>query len=258
MLTSNLEVRDLAARLAGKVALVTGGGRGIGAAIATELASQGAAVVIGYHRSCERAKRLATRLVEKGMKAEAYALNIGSASDLRAAFPDLASRWGALDILINNAGISYDGMIEDLTDAAIDEMLTVNVKGTFLAIKEALPFLRTGGRVVNIGSISSDYMPYPGRSLYVMTKSAVAGLTRGLARELAGRAITINNVQPGRVETEMLRAALGSQFELARKQTPLGRFGEPSDVAHLVAFLCGDEAGYVSGANLRVDGAVSV
>lgn len=192
------------------------------------------------------------------MIAVASELDIGSAEQLRAAFLRIAERWGGLDILINNAGISRPAKIQDVSEQQLDEMLAINVKGVMLAIKEALQYLRPGGRIVNIGSIGSDYMPYGGHSLYVMTKSAVAGLTRGLARELAERNITINNVQPGRVETELLRDALGSEFERARSQMPLGRFGDPSDVARMVAFLCGEGAGYVTGANLRIDGGVSV
>lgn len=246
------------ARLSGKVALVTGGGRGIGAAIATELALQGAAVAIGYRNSCEEATRLAGELTDAGLEAMTCRLDISSSSQIGEAFPPILERWGGLDILVNNAGMSHIARIEDVTGELLDQMLAVNVRGVFLAIKAALPHLRTGGRVVNIGSISSDYMPYGGNSLYVMTKSAVSGLTRGLARELAERNITINNVQPGRVETELLRDALGSSFEQVRTQTPLGRFGDAAEVAHMVAFLCSEDAGYVTGANLRVDGGVSV
>lgn len=258
MLDSQLIAADPIERLAGKVALVTGGGRGIGAAIATELALQGATVVIGYNASQKEAEDLAGELCGHGMKAATIALDTGASEQIRSGLAAIAAEWGGLDILINNAGISRVATIEEISEELLDEMLAVNVKGVFLAIKEALTYLRAGGRIVNIGSISSDYMPYCGNSAYVMTKSAVAGLTRGLARELAGRQITINNVQPGRVETELLRRTLGREFERARAQTPLGRFGEASEVAHLVAFLCGDEAGYVTGANLRVDGGVSV
>jgi 3-oxoacyl-[acyl-carrier protein] reductase len=258
MLDLRTKPLDPAARLAGKVALVTGGARGIGAAIAAELAFQGAWVAIGYRASQEQAERLANDLVQSGHKAVTFRLDTGSGSQLRSALSDIVGKWGRLDILINNAAILQVARIEEISEDLLDEMLTVNVKGVFIAIQEALKYLKPGGRVINIGSISSDYMPYTGNSLYVMTKSAVAGLTRGLARELAERSITINNVQPGRVETDLLRSALGSAFEQARSQTPLGRFGDVSDVAHMVAFLCGDEAGYVTGASLRVDGGVSV
>lgn len=258
MLEGQLKAVDSITRLAGKVALVTGGGRGIGAAIATELALQGAIVVIGYKDSHKEARHLSTELLGQGMKASVIALDTGSPEQIKSALPAIAAQWGGLDILINNAGISRVAKIEEISEELIDDMLAVNVKGVFLTIKEALTYIRAGGRIVNIGSVSSDYMPYGGNSAYVMTKSAVAGLTRGLARELAGRGITINNVQPGRVDTELLRYTLGGEFERARSQMPLGRFGEASEVAHMVAFLCGDEAGYVTGANLRVDGGVSV
>jgi 3-oxoacyl-[acyl-carrier protein] reductase len=258
MFVSRTKPLEPAVRLAGKVALVTGGARGIGAAIATELALQGASVAIGYHTSQEQAERLAHGLIQSGHEAMAFRLDTGSAGQVRSTLRDIAGRWGGLDILINNAAVLQVARVEEVSGDLLDEMLAVNVKGVFLAIQEALKYLRSGGRVVNIGSISSDFMPYVGNSLYVMTKSAVAGLTRGLARELAERNITINNVQPGRVETDLLRSALGNAFEQARSQTPLGRFGDVSDVAHMVTFLCGDEAGYVTGANLRVDGGVSV
>lgn len=258
MLDLPTKALDPAVRLAGKVALVTGGGRGIGAAIATELALQGASVAIGYHASKGQAEQLAADLVQNGLKAMACRLDTGSSEQLRSTLPAIVAQWGGLDILVNNAAVLQVARVEDISEDLLDEMLAVNVKGVFLAIQEALRFLRPGGRVVNIGSISSDYMPYVGNSLYVMTKSAVAGLTRGLARELAERNITINNVQPGRVETDLLRNALGNQFEQARSQTPMGRFGDASEVAHMVAFLCGEEAGYVTGASLRVDGGVSV
>lgn len=249
--------RDPGLRLAGKVALVTGGGRGIGAAIATELALQGAAVAIGYRTSYRAAGQLAHELNETGFEAMTCPLDTSSGEQIREAFPRILDRWGRLDILINNAGMFHAGEIEHISEAALDRIWAVNVKGVFLAIKEALPYMRPGGRVVNIGSISSDYMPIAGNSLYAMTKSAVSGLTRGLVRELARRDITINNVQPGRIETALLRDALGAGFEAARVQTPLGRFGDAKDVAHMVAFLCSAEAGYVTGAHLRVDGGVS-
>jgi 3-oxoacyl-[acyl-carrier protein] reductase len=258
MLDLQLKASDTPARLAGKVALVTGGGRGIGAAIATELALQGAAVAIGYRASREQAEQLAADLTQNGHEAIACHLDTGSTEQLRSILPHIVSRWGRLDILINNAAVLEVARIEDVPEQVLDEMLAVNVKGVFLAIQEALKYLQPGGRVVNIGSISSDFMPYVGNSLYVMTKSAVSGLTRGLARELAERDITINNIQPGRVATDLLRNALGSEFENVRRQTPLRRFGDATEVAHIVAFLCGEEAGYVTGANLRVDGGVSV
>ena len=250
---------DLARRrLSGKVALVTGGSRGIGAAIAAELAHEGASVLIGCHHSCEEAERLADELVGNGLDAMPCVVDTTSPDDLKAALAVIVDRWGGLDILVNNAGISKVARLEDVTDQLLEQMIAVNVTGVYLAIREALPHLRSGGRVVNIGSISSDFMPYVGNSLYTMTKSAVSGLTRGLARELAERRITINNVQPGRVETDLLRDALGGRYEQAREQTPLGRFGAASEVAHVVTFLCSDDAGYVTGANLRVDGGVSV
>lgn len=258
MLDMLIKRADPTQRLAGKVALVTGGGRGIGAAIATELALQGTSVAIGYRRSRREAEAMAAKLEETGFDAMACPIDTGSSDQIREAFPPILDRWGRLDILINNAGMQYSGRIEAIGEATLDEILAVNVKGVFLAIQAALPHMSSGGRIVNIGSISSDYMPYGGHSLYAMTKSAVSGLTRGLARELAERGITINNVQPGRVQTELLRNALGDRFEAARSQAPLGRFGDAAEVAYMVAFLCSAEAGYVTGAHVRVDGGFSV
>uniref|UniRef100_UPI0035CAF076 SDR family NAD(P)-dependent oxidoreductase n=1 Tax=uncultured Sphingomonas sp. TaxID=158754 RepID=UPI0035CAF076 len=241
-----------------KIALVTGGGRGIGAAIASELALRGAHVGIGYCNSAEQAVELAERLAGLGLKAEARHLDVRSPDQISQVVKDFAEHRGGLDILVNNAGVAHVCSIQDVDSRTLNEMIDVNVKGVFHSIKEALPYLRSGGRIVNIGSISSDFMPYARNSLYVMTKSAVAGLTRGLARELAERRITINNVQPGRIETELLREALGERFESAQALMPLGRFGDVSEVANLVAFLCSREADYVTGASLRVDGGASI
>jgi len=243
--------------LTGKTAIVTGGNRGIGAAIARRLADSGADVVITYYSAAEPALRLVEELVEQGATACALPLDIAAPEQIKTAIAEVAGRFGKIDILVNNAGLALGGMIETIETSRLMTMLAANVTGVFHAIQQALAYMPEGGRIVNIGSIGSDYMPYPGNSLYVMTKSAVSGLTKGLSRELAQRSITINNVQPGRIDTDMLRNVLGDAFEQIERQTPLGRFGEASEVAEFVHFLCGPGASYITGANLRVDGGVS-
>jgi 3-oxoacyl-[acyl-carrier protein] reductase len=230
----------------------------MGAAIAGRLGRAGAKVAITYRSSRQAAERLAGQLRAEGHEALAMAADSGSAAEISGAFAGIAERFGGIDILVNNAGLAHPGRIEDYDPARFDEMVAVNIKGVFVATREALAHMKRGGRVINIGSVSSDYVPYPGNAVYAMTKSAVDGLTRGLARELGGRGITINNVQPGRIDTRMLRDALAERFGQVRETMPLGRYGEADEVASLVEYLCGDQAGFITGATLRIDGGVSV
>lgn len=245
-------------RLQGRAALVTGGSRGIGAAIARRLSSEGAAVAITYLSSQDRATRLARELVSEGRRVIAIRADCGDVDSIRSAVTKAAASLGRLDILVNNGALAGPGLISDFPLESLDRIIAVNITGVYVATQEALRHMCRGGRIINVGSISSDYMPLAGQSAYVMTKAAVSGLTRGLARELAARGITVNNVQPGRVDTDMLREATGSRYEEVTSAIPLGRLGEPEEVAAMVAYLCSGEASYVTGAHFRIDGGTSV
>jgi 3-oxoacyl-[acyl-carrier protein] reductase len=241
-----------------KVALVTGGSRGIGAAIARGLSREGAAVSITYVTSREPAEALARSIEKEGGRALAIQADGAEVSDVKAAMSQTVNAFGALDILVNNAGIERPGTIENYSLQAFDEMVAVNIKAVFVAIQEAIRYMREGGRIINIGSISSDYMPVPGHAVYAMTKGAIASLTRGLARDLGPRGITVNNVQPGRIDTDLLRSAVGSMADQARQTIALRRFGDSDEVAGLVAYLAGPDAAFVTGANLKIDGGASL
>jgi 3-oxoacyl-[acyl-carrier protein] reductase len=241
-----------------KVALVTGGARGIGASIAKRLSEDGAAVAITYATSREPAETLVQGIKEHGGIALAIQADSGDVVRVKSAIAETVKAFGRLDILVNNAGIVRPGMIWDYSLDDLDEMIAVNIKGLFVATQEAVRHMTEGGRIINIGSVSSDYMPFTGQAVYAMTKGAVASLTRGLARDLGPRGITINNVQPGRIDTESLRAVLGPKAEQVRQTIALGRFGSADEVAGLVAYLVSPDGAFVTGANLKVDGGVSL
>ena len=245
-------------RLKGKVALITGGSRGIGAAIARRLSDDGAAVAITYFSSKIPASELVQALASKGQRAVAIEADYGDADSITRAVEQSAKLLGGLDILVNNGAISGQGLISEFSLAELDRIVAVNIKGVFVATQTAIKYMSGGGRIINIGSISSDYMPIAGQSAYAMTKGAIAGLTRGLARELGPSGITVNNVQPGRVATDLLRSAVGTYYDQIPKTIAVQRFGEPEEVAAMVSYLCSEEASYVTGAQLRVDGGTSV
>jgi 3-oxoacyl-[acyl-carrier protein] reductase len=249
-------------RLKNKVALVTGGSRGIGAAIAQRLAREGAATAITYAESEDRADAVVATIEEGGGRALAIRADSADVNAVKAAVAATVKQFGRLDVLVNNAGISRLGAFVDYSLEDLDRMIAVNVKGLFVATQEAVRHMREGGRVINIGSISSEFMPIAGGSVYAMTKGAVAALTRGLARDLGPRGITVNNVQPGRIDTEMLGLARESQgADLAsdkmRQMIAVRRYGICDEVAGLVAYLASQEAAYVTGASLKIDGGTS-
>jgi 3-oxoacyl-[acyl-carrier protein] reductase len=244
--------------LVGKVALVTGGSKGIGSAIARRLAREGADVAITYFGSQAAAIEVVNSIEWLGRRGIPIRADSGSRADVRRAVDETMATLGQLDILVNNAAAPGPGMVHELTLEEIDRVASVNIMGVYLAIKESIQHMKRGGRIINIGSVSSDYMPYSGHSLYSMTKGAVSGLTRGLARELGARGITINNVQPGRVDTDLLRTAVGEKLDAVTQGIAVQRLGDCEEIASFVAYLAGPEAGFVTGANLKIDGGVSV
>ncbi|RNG20402.1 3-oxoacyl-ACP reductase family protein [Streptomyces botrytidirepellens] len=239
--------------LNGKVALVTGGSRGIGEGIARRLAHEGAAVAVTYNASADRAEALVKEIVADGGQALAVQADAADRASLRTAVTEVAERLGRLDILVNNAGVGVMRPIEELTDADYDHVAAVNLRGVFAATQEALRHIGDGGRVITIGSINADRVPFAGGSLYALTKAGVAGFTRALAREVGGRGITVNTVQPGPVDTDM-NPADGPWAASALPHLAVGRYGTADEVAGLVAHLAGPDAAYITGATLDVDG----
>lgn len=239
--------------LAGKVALVTGASRGIGAAIAKRLASDGAQVAITYSSSPHKAEEVVEEIVANGGRAIAVKADSGNAKDVRQAVEQTVVRLGHLDILVNNAGVSIGGPIDQVTQEDFDRILAVNVTGVFVATQEALKHLPRGGRIINIGSSMTEYSAFPAASVYTLTKGAVAGLTRGLVRDLGPRGITVNNVLPGPTDTDM-NPADGPVADVVRSSIAVQRYGKGEDVAGVVAYLASPQASFVTGANVLVDG----
>ncbi|MBB3349864.1 3-oxoacyl-ACP reductase family protein [Sphingomonas sp. BK069] len=240
--------------LSGKNALVTGGSRGIGAAIAVLLAQRGATVAITYARSPDRAAALVSDIEAAGGRAFAVEADIADPEAARAGVEAAVKRFGGpLDILVNNAGIAEHGPLGVIAGAAFERQLDTNVRGVWYTTAAAVAALRDDGRIVNIGSFFSERAPAPGTSAYAMTKHAVAGLTKGWARDLAPRRITVNTVEPGAIATEANPDA-GERSATIKTTVPLGRYGQPGEVAELVAFLASPAAGYITGAQILIDG----
>jgi 3-oxoacyl-[acyl-carrier protein] reductase len=239
--------------LADRVALVTGASRGIGAAIARRLAREGAAVAITYASGKQQADEVVRAIESAGGRAIALQADSGDAKAVQQAVAESVRRLGRLDVLVNNAGIAVMKPLDDFSLEEFDRMVAVNVRAVFAASQEAARHMGPGGRIVTIGSVNADRMPFAGGSVYAMTKAAVAGLTRGLARDLGPRGITVNDVQPGPVETDM-NPATGAFAEALTAQIAIGRFGQADEIASLVAYLAGPEASYVTGASLTIDG----
>jgi 3-oxoacyl-[acyl-carrier protein] reductase len=238
--------------LNGKIAFVTGGSRGIGAAIVRRLSKEGATVAFTYASSAERAHALEAEIESAGGRALAIRADSADPRAVVESVADAVQAFGRIDILVNNAGILVHKALADTTLDDFERIMAVNVRAQFVAIQAAQGHMGEGGRIVNIGSMVADRAGGPGIALYAMSKAAVAAMTRGLARDLGPRGITVNNVQPGPTETEIVadeavRAAL-------RTMIPLGRMGRDSEIAGLVAWLAGPESAYVNGASLTIDG----
>ncbi|MBY3447358.1 SDR family NAD(P)-dependent oxidoreductase [Rhizobium laguerreae] len=242
--------------LAGKRALVTGGSRGIGAAIALALADKGADVAITYERSADRAAEVVRTIEGKGRKALAIQADSADPAAVKRSVDEAAQALGGLDILVNNAAIALYGAIADVSVEQIDALLDVNVRSPLLASQAAIPYLQAGGRVITIGSVGAERIVGDTGTVYFMTKSALHSFTRGLARELGSRDITVNLVQPGSTDTDM-NPANGDFADFQRALIPLGRYGTPEDVAAAVAFLASPAARHITGTILTVDGGLN-
>ncbi|WP_179672681.1 SDR family NAD(P)-dependent oxidoreductase [Duganella sp. 1224] len=239
--------------LAGKRALVTGGSRGIGAAIARALAENGADVALTYQSAAERAQAVVASIEESGRKGMAIQADSADPAAIRRSVEEAVAGLGGLDILVNNAGIARYNLIADFSVEDIDALFDVNVRGTVLATQAAIPHLKAGGRVITIGSAGADRIVGTPGTVYYMTKSALQSFTRGLAQELGGRDITSNLVQPGSTDTDM-NPANGESADFQRGLMPLGRFAEPSDIAAAVTFLASPAARHITGTIMTVDG----
>lgn len=240
--------------LTGLRALVTGGSRGIGAAIVRRLAGDGADVAFTYQSSEQRANELVAQVSESGSTVIALQADSADAGAIQRAVEDTADRLGGLDILVNNAGVAYGAPVESFALDQFDQLVAVNVRGVFVAIQAAVPHLGDNGRIITIGSVNGDRVHVPGLSVYAMTKAAVAGLTRGLARELGPRGITVNNLAVGPTDTEMNPDNDSDAAGINRAMTAVGRYGQPQDIASAVAYLALPEAGFITGASWHVDG----
>jgi len=237
--------------------LVTGASRGIGAEIVRQLAADGAAVAFTYGASAAEAEKLAAEVAADGGTAVAIQADSGDPDAVVRSVDEAVSALGGLDVLVNNAGVAHIADAESFPLEQFDRLVAVNVRGVFVATQRALAHLGEGGRIINIGSINAERVPGPGLSVYAMTKGAVAGLTRGLARELAPRGITINNVQPGPVATDM-NPDKGEFADQMREVMAIDRYGQPREVARVVSFLADSDSGYITGANWNVDGGFTV
>lgn len=239
--------------LAGKVAFVQGGSRGIGAAIVQRLAREGAAVAFTYVSSAQKAEDLAASIESAGGRALALKADSGDAASVQQAIDTAAQRLGGIDILVNNAGVLAIAPVEEFSLEDLDRTLAVNVRSVFVATQAAARHMGQGGRIITIGSTNADRMPFGGGAVYAMSKSAIVGLTKGLARDLGPRGITVNNVQPGPVDTDMNPA--DSDFAASLMDLmAVGRYGRAEEIAAFVAYLAGPEAGYITGASLTIDG----
>jgi len=239
--------------LTGKTALITGGSRGIGAAIARRYADEGANVAITYVSSPDEAQKVVGYARDRGVEAECYQADAADPAAADSLVEAVAGRFKSLDILVNNAGISPQGHMTKARDDDFDRVVDINVRGVFVATRAAARVLPEGGRVINMGSIFGENAPFPFISLYAMSKFAVAGLTRGWARDLAPKGITVNCIQPGPIDTD-LNPADGDFASYIVPRIALGRYGRPDEVAGIAVFLASDDASYMTGATINVDG----
>jgi 3-oxoacyl-[acyl-carrier protein] reductase len=245
--------------LTGQVALVTGGSRGIGAAIARDLAAAGAHVVVNYRAQQAKADAVVSEIVTRGGSAEAIAFDVAAGAEVEAAMRALVARLGKVDILVNNAGVSADALIPRISDEQWQHILDVNLKGVFNCTKfVARPMMRArSGRIINLGSVVG-VTGNAGQAAYAAAKAGIIGFTKSTARELASRGITANVVAPGFIETDMTEGLDASARDMYRAMIPLGRLGRGEDVAAAVTFLAGAGGSYITGQVIHINGGLYV
>lgn len=242
-----------------KIAVITGASRGIGRAIAIELAMQGAIVIINYNGSKEKAEEVKAEIESNGGRAQTYQCDVSDFTECEKFFKKVITKFGKIDILINNAGITRDGLIARMTEEDFDQVLNTNLKGTFNCIRfvSRQMMKQRGGRIVNMSSVSG-VLGNAGQANYAASKAGVIGLTKATARELAPRNITVNAIAPGFIETDMTEALPEAAKEASVAQIPLGHFGKPEDIANAVAFLVSEKGGYITGQIIHVDGGMAI
>ena len=243
----------------GRVAIVTGGGRGIGRAVAVRLAEEGASVAISYRKDAAAAEEAAAAVRAAGVECEIFKGDVASPEDVQALFKGVGDAFGRVDIVINNAGITRDNIMLRMKEEEFDDVLRTNLGGTYLCTRAALrPMVRARwGRIVNVSSVVG-LVGNAGQANYAASKAGTIGFTKSVAREVAQRGITANAVAPGYVETELTGSLPEDVKDRIRDQVPLGRFGEAEEVAEVVAFLAGEGAGYVTGQTIAVDGGMTM
>ncbi len=243
-------------KLENKSVLVTGGSRGIGAGIVKRLAQEGANIALTYSSSPEQAQDVVAQAEAFGVKALAIKADSSQAEELVAAVDAAAKALGGLDILVNNAGVGVMAPVDEIRLEDFDRILAINVRAVFIATQAAVKHMGEGGRIINISSANAKRIPFAGGCAYAMSKSALSGLVQGLSRDLGPRGITINNILPGPIDTEM-NPADGEHADFQRSLNAIPRFGEVAEVAAMAAYLAGPESGFVTGADLSIDGGMT-
>ncbi len=238
-----------------KIALVTGASRGIGKAIAKELAKKGATVIVNYNGSKSAADKVVEEITSEGGWASSYQCNVAEASSCETMIGDILKEYGRIDILVNNAGIVRDNLLMKMSEEEFDAVVDTNLKGTFHTMKLISRHMlkQRGGRIINMASVVG-VAGNPGQTNYAASKAGIIGMTKTVAKELASRNITVNAIAPGFIQTDMTEALKEQAKEQVLKQIPMGRMGEPEDIAKLVAFLASEDGKYITGQVIHVDG----